>query len=69
MTKNNHLVIAVSTSESLAQINSEEASSFLEIPVTSGQISPEFMNASWGKIRDEIYVYPFRIGWFLIAKA
>lgn len=31
----------------------------LEIPVVSGEITPEFLNAPWEKIRDELYVYPF----------
>ncbi len=31
----------------------------LEIPVVSGEIAPEFLNAPWEKIRDELYVYPF----------
>ncbi len=29
----------------------------LEIPVMSGEIKPEFLNAPWEKIRDELYVY------------
>ena len=31
----------------------------LEIPVVSGEIAPEFLNAPWEKIRDELYAYPF----------
>jgi hypothetical protein len=31
----------------------------LEIPVVSGEITPEFLNAPWEKIRDELYAYPF----------
>ncbi len=31
----------------------------LEIPVVSGEITPEFLNAPWEKIRDAIYEYPF----------
>ncbi len=33
----------------------------LDIPVVSGEIHPEFVNAPWDKIRDEIYPYPFSI--------
>ena len=35
------------------------ASYLLEIPVVSGEITPEFLNAPWEKIRDELYAYPF----------
>jgi hypothetical protein len=35
--------------------------SHLEIPVTSGEMTPEFLNASWEQIRDVLYVYPFLI--------
>ncbi len=31
----------------------------LDIPVVSGEIHPDFINATWDKIRDEIYPYPF----------
>ena len=31
----------------------------LEIPVMSGKITLEFLNAQWEKIRDELYVYLF----------
>jgi len=31
----------------------------LEIPVVSGEITPEFLNAPWEKIRDALYAYPF----------
>jgi len=31
----------------------------LEIPVMSGEITLEFLNAPWEKIRDELYVYLF----------
>ena len=27
----------------------------LDIPVVSGEIAPEFLNAKWEKFRDEIY--------------
>ena len=33
----------------------------LEIPVMSGEITLEFMNAPWEKIRDELYVYLFAV--------
>ena len=31
----------------------------LNIPTVSGEIAPEFLNAPWEKIREEIYAYPF----------
>ncbi len=31
----------------------------LDIPTVSGEVAPEFLNAPWERIRDEIYAYPF----------
>jgi disulfide oxidoreductase YuzD len=35
------------------------AQNILEIEVVSGEVTPEFLNAPWQKIRDALYVYPF----------
>ena len=52
MSTNNHPMRNVLTSNSPTKIDSVEIQGYLEIPVISGEMTPEFLNASWEKIRD-----------------